>query len=281
MSLRITLPTHVLAHPQKRAAAFGRFYAHRRSRAAAGRFDFPTQLVGTTPDGNVTVYYDPSLGQPGADLAQQIFARAAQTYADCQAFFNVPGQPVNVIIAAVNDATDGSGGAYHYGCNFNPGGDLYEDAAFGNPDRTNGLVVAELTESFMGAQNKGWDCGASNGEALSRFLAELLSGGPDGSLADFATGPSWDQSGRPNYIDATDPTDQNPISTGCGIVYLYWMLSKGYTAAQITQAGCPDGTLASNYQALTGVANAWAAFSAAVNALTTGIKSDDPWGAIP
>ena len=280
MAPRILLPTHILGHPHKRAAAFGRSHAHRRRRPAAGGFDYPTQLVGTTPDGNVTVYYDPSLGQPGADLAQQILARAAQTYADCQAFFNVPGQPVNVIIAALNGVTDGSGGAFHHGCNFNPGGDLYEDAALGDPDRTNGLVVAELTESFMGAQNKGWDCGGSNGEALSRFLAELLSGGPDGSLSDFATGPAWDQAGRPNYIDATEPTDQDPVSTGCGIVYLYWMLSKGYTAAQITQAGCPDGSLASNYQALTGAATAWADFSAAVNALPGRITSDNPWGPV-
>jgi hypothetical protein len=279
MPLRLTFPTHVLLHPQKRAAAFGRFHAHRRSRAAGG-FDFPTQLVGTTPDGNVTVYYDPSLGQQGADLAQQILARAGQTYANCQAYFNVPGQPVNVIIAAVNGVTDGSGGAYHYGCDFTSGGDLYEDAAFGDPDRTNGLVVAELTESFMGAQNQGWDCGASNGEALSRLLAELESGGPGGSLSDFATGPAWDQSGRPDYIDATEPTDQNPVSTGCGMVYLYWMISQGYSAAQITQAGCPDGTLASNYQALAGGGNAWGDFSAAVNGLTGAITSDNPWGPI-
>src|ERR1700674_793464 len=154
MSLRLTLPTHIRLNPHEQAAAFGRYHANRRRRAAepkAAAFDFPTQLVGTTPDGNVTVYYDPSLGQPGADLADQLFARVATTYSDCQAFFNVPGQPVNVIIAAVNGPTDGSGGAYHYGCNFNPGNDLYCDAAFGNPDLTNGLVVAELTECFMGA----------------------------------------------------------------------------------------------------------------------------------
>ena len=56
---------------------------------------------------------------------------------------------------------------------------------------TNGLIVAELTECFMGAQNQGWDCGGSNGETLSRFLAELESGGPAGALAAFATGPTW------------------------------------------------------------------------------------------
>jgi hypothetical protein len=282
--LRMTLPTDVQMNPQKRAVAFGRYQANRLGIARAAPptgFDFPVQLVGTTPDGNVTVYYDPTLGPGGASLAQQIFATAAQTYASSQAFFNVPGQPVNVIFAAINGATDGSGGAYHYGCNFNPGGDLYCDAAYANPQLTTGLMVAELTECFMGAQNKGWNCGASNGEALSRVLAELLSGGPNGALAAFASGPAWDQAGRPDWIDATEPTDQDLVSTGCGVVYLYWVISKGFTAAQVTQAGCPNGALASNYSALTGLATAWADFMAAVNALPGGITSDNPWGSAP
>jgi hypothetical protein len=266
----------------RRAAAFGRHHADLRRRAASatpGGFDFPTRFVGATPDGNTTVYNDPGLGQPGADLAQQILGRAVDTYNQCQAFFGIPGQHVNVIIAAVNGVTDGSGGAYHYGCDFNTGADLYCDAALGNAELTNGLVVAELTESFMGTQGRGWNCGGSNGEALSRFLAELLSGGAGGALAAYATGPRWYQDGRPNWIDATEPTDQNVDSTGCGIVYLYWMMSLGFTAAQITQAGCPDGTLASNYTAVAGTGkNAWTDFSAAVSALPSGVPSDNPWG---
>ena len=62
------------------------------------------------------------------------------------------------------------------------------------------------------------------------------------------------------------------------MVYLYWMMSKGVTAARITQAGCPDGTIASNYAALTGTSDAWRAFKDAVAALPRGIDSDDPWG---
>jgi hypothetical protein len=247
---------------------------------AAG-FDFPTQLVGTSPSGNVTVYYDPSLGAPGADIAQQILNRADQTYSDCQAFFSIPGKPVNVIIAAVNGATDGSGGAYHYGCNFDQGGTLYCDVAFGNPDLTNALFVAELDECFMGAQGLGWDCGASNGEALSRFIAELLSGGPSGVLAGFATGPAWDSAGRPDWIDTTEPTDQDAVSIGCGMVYLYWLLSLGHNGADITQRACPNGTLASNYTALTGATTAWTDFISAVNNLGGPITSDNPWGPVP
>ena len=277
MPIRLTLPIHYHSEPHARARAFARVQSRRRHKPPAHKFDFPTELIGQTTD--VTLYYDPQLGPEGATLAQQVQPNVEQTYVNCRNYFGIAGQPVNVIIAPVNGQTDGTGGAYHYGCNFNPGGDLYCDAAFGNEVMTNGLIVAELTESFMGVQNKGWDCGGSNGEALSRFLAELESGGPAGALAAFATGPTWDRAGRPNWIDASESTDQDAVSTGCGIVYLYWMMSKGHTAAQITQAGCPDRSLASNYTALTGSTNAWLDFSAAVAGLAGGVTSDNPWGA--
>jgi hypothetical protein len=279
MPIRMTLPTHFSYEPHAQARVFGHVHALRRHKPKQHKFDFPTDLVGTTADNTVTVYYDPHLGAPGKDLAEKVFAMAEKSYANCQNYFGIAGQPVNVIIAALDHATDGSAGAFHQGCNFNPGGDLYCDAAFGNPVMTNGLMIAELTESFMGAQNKGWDCGGSNGEALSRLLAELESGGPGGVLAGYATGPDWARAGRPNWIDATESTDLNPVSTGCGVVYLYWMMSKGHTAAQITQAGCPDGTLASNYEALTGRTTGWSDFTAAVRALPHGVTSDNPWGA--
>ena len=281
MAIRMTLPTHFDREPHARARAFAHAHSQRHRKPPARPFDFPTELIGATPNKEVTLYYDPALGQPGKTLADQVFAMVGKAYANCQNYFGIAGQPVNAIIAALNHATDGSSGAYHYGCSFNPGGDLYCDAAFGNPIMTNGLFVAELTESFMGAQNKGWDCGGSNGEALSRLLAELESGGPAGVLAGYATGPDWDRAGRPNWIDATESTDRDAVSTGCGVVYLYWMMSQGHTPAQITQAGCPDGSLASNYHALTGRSSAWSDFIAAVRALPHGVDSDDPWRALP
>jgi hypothetical protein len=52
------------------------------------------------------------------------------------------------------------------------------------------LYVAELSERFMGAQNKGWGCGSSNGEALSRYFAERET--PPGTIPQWGvTGPSW------------------------------------------------------------------------------------------
>ena len=48
MSLRYTLPTHIVMNPGKYAAAFARHRVNRRLRVAAaqaGGFDFPTQRV--------------------------------------------------------------------------------------------------------------------------------------------------------------------------------------------------------------------------------------------
>jgi hypothetical protein len=249
-----------------------------RPHRAAGSFDFPVSAVGSTTDGRITLYYDPSTGAEGLALAQAILPQLQQLLVDDDVLFGVTAPCGNVLLVALDGQTDGSAGAYHYGCDFTTGGDWYEDVALGDVPLTFGLVQAEVVESYMGLQGKGWDCGASNGEALSRFLAESVSGGPQGALVDFSTGPAWYTAGMPDFISTTDPTDQNAISTGCAIVYLYWLVSRGLTPAQIVQAGCPDGTLASNYQALGLGPDAWADFSAAAGALAS-IDGDDPWGA--
>src|ERR1700675_967890 len=161
--------------------------------AHVGQFDYPTVEQGVSLDGFTTVYIDPSLGQPGADLAAALLADAPTLNADCSAWFGIPMQKVNLIIAPLSGGNQGDGGAYHYGCDFAVGGDLYIDAAFANAPMDIGLYIAELTECFMGAAGKGWNCGGSGGEALSRFLAEAESGGANGALAGYSTGPSWDQ----------------------------------------------------------------------------------------
>ncbi len=244
------------------------------AQARPAHFDYPAQKIGAA--GNVTVYYSPSLGDPGQGLAQQLVDRVVAPYDDMQTLFGIPGAAVNVIVAPLSGKNDGSGGAYHMGCDFQAGGDLYLDATFAgtavNPlDLEVGLYVAELSESFMGPQNKGWGCGYSNGEALSRFCAERET--PAGTLSGFATGPAWDQAGRPDWISRTEQTDQDGVSTGCGIVYIYWMLSLGFTAAQITQAG--GSTLSANYQALTNKGTAYSDLIAALKGVQ--ISSDNPF----
>ena len=166
------------------------------------------------------------------------------------------------------------GGAYHYGCSFDGGGDWYLSS--GANDVVVGLAVAEITESYMGLQAKGWNCGGSGGEALSRVLAEIATGGASGALADYTTGPSWNGQ---NWIDRDSGTDQDASSTGCGTLYLWWMLSIGYTVEEIVQAGESGGVLAGNYRSVDGKTTAWADFQKAIKAVggTGSMTNDNPW----
>ena len=242
--------------------------------AAATGFDYPATLVGVS--GAITIYYDPALGAQGLSLAQQLLDAVAGPYADMQAFFGIAGASASVVIAPLSGNNDGSGGAYHYGCDFTAGGVMYLDATFANTtvkpiDLEVGLYVAELSECFMGPQGGGWNCGYSNGEGLSRFCAETET--PSGTLSAFATGPAWAQAGYPDWISQTDLSDQNAASTGCAIVYIYWMRSLGFSIPQIVKAA--GTTLSANYQALTGKMTAYQDLNAAVSGLT--ITSDNPF----
>lgn len=243
--------------------------------AAATPLDYPATQVGQSD--NVTVAYDPALGDQGLALADQLLGAVDTPYNDMQSFFGIAGGAVEVVIAPLSGNNDGSGGAYHYGCDFGSGSVLYLDATFANStvDPLNleiGLFVAELSESFMGPQGAGWNCGFSNGEGLSRFCAEVET--QPGTLADFATGPIWAQAGFPDWVSTTEQTDQDGVSTGCAIVYIYWMLSLGFTIPQIVQAG--GATLSANYQTLTGNTTAYQDLLAAVQGLS--ITSDNPFG---
>ncbi len=122
-------------------------------------------------------------------------------------------------------------------------------------------------------------CGVSTGEALSRWCAAVIS---NNALADFATASQWAQDGMRDYVNQTDPTDQNADSTGCGMAFLSWLMSQGHGLDQIAQTMVSlgdTGTLAQLYANLTSDAasNAWAAFLAAVEALPViSGANDDP-----
>jgi hypothetical protein len=87
----------------------------------------------------------------------------------------------------------------------------------------------------------------------------------------------------PNFVNRTDPTDRNPVSTGCAMAFLSWLQSQGHALNEIAPAmvhlGDP-GTLAQLFADLTGeaAARAWPKFIAAVRALSGGVTSDDPFG---
>jgi hypothetical protein len=263
-----------MSHPIKKTPA----KMHRDAPTAPKwpSFTGTSQFVGTSASGVVTVFVDPDLGQPGLQNAQDLVADADRVVAFNNTIFGTTGGPVSVIIFALDGATDGTGGADHMGCDFQNGAAIEVCASFGSPARVSGLFEAELSECSMGGNL----CGASTGEALSRWCASVVS---NNALADFATAPTWFQDGTPDFVNQTDPTDQNADSTGCGMAFLSWLMSQGHGLDAIAQAMVSlgdSGTLAQLYANLTGDAasNALPTFLAAVQGLPNGITSDDPFG---
>ena len=235
-----------------------------------------SQLVGATPDGIVTVYVDPALGPQGLQNAQDLLADAPRVVAANNAIFGTAGGAVSVIVYALGGATDGTGGADHGGCDYQTGNNIEVCAAFGSSARVSALFEAELSECSM----NGRLCGLSTGEALSRWCASSTS---DNALADFVTAADWAQNGMPDFVNNVDPTDQDAVSTGCGMAFISWMLSKRYTLDRIAQQMVTDGdpgTFATLYGALTGdnPTNAWPNFLNAVNGLPGGVNNDNPFG---
>ena len=122
-------------------------------------------------------------------------------------------------------------------------------------------------------------CGVSTGEALSRWCAAAIS---DNALTDFATAPQWAQDGMPDYVNSTEPTDQDADSTGCGMAFISWMLHGGSTLPEIARGLVKlgsAGTFGGLYSALRGGStNPWTAFLTDVGALSGGVTSDNPFG---
>jgi len=233
--------------------------------------------VGTSPSGRVHVFYDATLGALALANATDLASDADRIVALNDSYFGTSTGEVSVIVFALGGATDGTGGADHDGCDYQTGNAIEVDASFGQSARVGALFEAELSECNMGGNL----CGVSTGEGLSRWAASLASGN---ALSDFATAPTWAADGMPNFVDATDPTDQNPDSTGCTMAFLSWLMGGlGETFATIAQTLVglgAAGTLADLYGDLTGEApaSAWPAFTAAVQALPFGITTDDPFG---
>ena len=235
-----------------------------------------SEFVGTSPSGQVTVYVDPTLGQPASQNAKDLVKDADRVVKANDAIFGAKGGAVSVIIFALDGRTDGTGGADHMGCDYSTGNAIEVCASFGRSERVSALFEAELSECSMGGNL----CGVSTGEALSRWCAAVIG---NNALADFATAPQWMQDGMPDFVNQTDATDQNPDSTGSGMAFISWLLAKGYELGKIAQTMVSlgdSGTLAQLYAKLTSdsASKAWPAFQTDIQALPNGVTSDDPFG---
>jgi hypothetical protein len=203
----------------------------------------PYTSRGTTP--NFSVYFENALGQNGPALADAVLANCERDYASLQTFFGgitPPGLPFNVYVVT------GDFGAYHASC---AATELHCAAFDGtNQDLVCMLLVAEADEVFMDAQGVGWNCGYSNGEALSRILATEIY---PAQLNGFTSAVAWLNGLRTDYVNQNDPTDQNYESIGCAVLFINYLRNQtglGYPLDQIVQKGAP--TLTQTYQNLTG-----------------------------
>ncbi len=213
--------------------------------------------AGTTA--HFEVSYLTSLGQKGASLAQAILQNCERDYGTLkQAFGGLDPQRLPFVVQVTSDST----GASHSSC---LGTDIMVGGkSGGNVDFIRSLLVAEADEVFMANYGRGWDCGASAGEGLSRVLANDIYKGVE--PADFISSNVWlNLNPRPNFVDHTDSTDTNYNSIGCAVLFLNWLrFQLNHSWAQIISSG--GATLAQTYKGLTGKSTAWADFSSFMNA---------------
>jgi len=207
-------------------------------------------LAGATE--HFEVEYQRHLGYVGQHLARGVLRDCEADFSQVTEWFSglVPAHlPFRVSIVR------GSFGAFHDSC-----ADTHlRCAAFDgyNGELVEMLNMAEAVEVFSAAQSAGWDCGASNGEGLSRVLATELH---PTQLDGFATAGDWLNSPRENFVDHNDPSDRNPQSTGCAVLFLnYLHYQLGYDWRSVVAH--PGPTLAASYRALQNRDDGWEEFS--------------------
>ena len=230
----------------------------------------PANLQGRTA--HFTVYADPSLGTDGQQDAHGLLARSEADYGAVSGYFGgVAAGPFNVVLFS------NPGGAYHLGC---AGTDLYCDARTSPADAgfSEFLNVAEFVEVFEAVQARGWDCGKSNGEGLSRVLA--TDAYPQ-ELAGFSTAASWLDSSRADYVDHNFNGDTDAAANGCSVLFLNWLrFQLNYSWQEIVAAAAPS--LGQTYAALTGKNDGFQQFAALMNAhfqkgARSNLETDNPF----
>ncbi len=224
-----------------------------RGRASMGMVSASNMTHAGSTD-HFDVSYLSNLGTKGANLAQAILQNCERDYATLQQIFGgITPQRLPFVVKITSD----NGGASHSSClgtDISVGGNVDGDVDF-----VRSLLVAEADEVFMANFGKGWDCGASPGEGLSRVLANDIYQGVE--PADFISSNTWlNLNPRPNYVDDADPTDTSYDSIGCSVLFLNWLrFQLNFSWANIVAAG--GATLAQTYKGLTNKDSAWSDFS--------------------
>jgi len=161
-----------------------------------------------------------------------------------------------------------------------------------NPIYLRYLLIAEVTEIFMMAQNIGWFQGGdegSKGEGLSRFLSSQFLA-QNGSLglgidASYAVADLWLNSPRQDFVNNDPDNNGYNATNGCTTLFIYYLFHQlGFTINQIVGAGA--STLAGVYANLTGDTGdpfpffkrlLDGAFPSQTTSAVPGPNFDDPW----
>ena len=233
-----------------------------------------SQLTHVGKTDHFDVSYVTSLGKTGAALAQAILQNCERDYATLQQVFGgITPHRLPFIVQITPDGT----GASHSSC---MGTDISVGGKSGSAvDFIRSLLVAEADEVFMANFGRGWDCGASNGEGLSRVLANDIYKGVE--PAGFISSNSWLNSPRANYVEHTYPSDTHYPSIGCSVLFLNWLrfqLNRSWT--DIVSSGGP--TLGTTYRNLFGKSTAWQDFQSIISAhfpagKNYNLKTDNPF----
>ncbi|MGI0072936.1 MAG: hypothetical protein ACREA3_03880 [Nitrosotalea sp.] len=221
--------------------------------------------TGLTNGGVTTHYqfqYDDSLnsttnpGQPEPARTNAVIAACENDFNLMAGWFGNIALDVNTPIP-VNVTPNGGGAGWSLsGSNLtitiNPGSGVASFIRY--------LLVAEMTETFMRIQNRGWfgqGTEGSQGEGLSRFLAAqfLSTNGLGNPPAAFSNSNSWLSSSRADNVNNINPTDDGPDAiTGCSLLFIYYLFTQlGFSINNIVAAGASN--LAGVYKNLTGDAS--------------------------
>src|ERR1700737_704629 len=118
-------------------------------------------------------------------------------------------------------------------------------------ERVKMLFMNEWVEILISLTQGKWNAGDSIGEGLSQYCGIVRF--PAGTYSYYGSFVNqWlNRAPRPAFGKTTKPTDKDPCSFGCALVFLFYLNSQlNFTIHQILAAGAP--TLATVYQTLTG-----------------------------